>query len=327
MGSHRRPKQGSAARAVAGTVGIASTVVFASQAHAASSSTWDRVAACESGGNWSISTGNGYFGGLQFTPSTWAAYGGRTYAPQASQATRAQQIAVAERVLAGQGPGAWPVCGPQAGLSRGGPAPSLPRAKAPVKAVPSSVGARVAAFAHRQLGKSYVYGGNGPGSFDCSGLTSAAWRSVGVSIPRTSQSQWHGLRHVSSPVVGDLVVYYAGASHVAVYIGGGKIIEAPRPGLLVRTARLHSEPVLGYVRPGGESASATVSSVPAPAARHAAPRAVSSKSHTVVPGDTLSHIARLYKITGGWPVLYAANRAVVGSDPDLIYPGQVVVLP
>jgi hypothetical protein len=72
---------------------------------------WDAVARCESGGNWSINTGNGFYGGLQFTPSTWLAFGGAAYAPRADLATRAQQIAVAEKVLAVQGPGAWPTCG------------------------------------------------------------------------------------------------------------------------------------------------------------------------------------------------------------------------
>jgi hypothetical protein len=72
---------------------------------------WDAVARCESGGNWSINTGNGFYGGLQFTPSTWLAFGGTAYAPRADLATRAEQIAVAERVLAEQGPGAWPTCG------------------------------------------------------------------------------------------------------------------------------------------------------------------------------------------------------------------------
>jgi hypothetical protein len=72
---------------------------------------WDAVAACESGGNWSINTGNGYYGGLQFSPSTWDAFGGSAYAPRADLAAKSQQIAVAERVLAEQGPGAWPTCG------------------------------------------------------------------------------------------------------------------------------------------------------------------------------------------------------------------------
>ena len=72
---------------------------------------WDAVALCESGGNWSINTGNGYYGGLQFSASTWLAYGGGTYAPRADLATRSEQIAVAEQVLAAQGAGAWPTCG------------------------------------------------------------------------------------------------------------------------------------------------------------------------------------------------------------------------
>ena len=72
---------------------------------------WSAIAACESGGNWSANTGNGFYGGLQFTEQTWLGYGGGQYASSANQATEAQQIAVAERVLAGQGIGAWPVCG------------------------------------------------------------------------------------------------------------------------------------------------------------------------------------------------------------------------
>ena len=72
---------------------------------------WSGVARCESGGNWSINTGNGYYGGLQFSPSTWAAFGGMAHAPRADLATPAQQIAVAEKVLAVQGVGAWPTCG------------------------------------------------------------------------------------------------------------------------------------------------------------------------------------------------------------------------
>ena len=79
---------------------------------------WDRVAHCESSGNWHIHTGNGFYGGLQFTNSTWAAYGGHRYADRADHASRAEQIAVARRVLASQGPHAWPVCSIRAGLTR-----------------------------------------------------------------------------------------------------------------------------------------------------------------------------------------------------------------
>jgi nucleoid-associated protein YgaU len=78
-------------------------------------SVWDRIAACESGGNWHINTGNGYYGGLQFSSSTWLGYGGGAYASRADLATSEQQIAIAQKVQAGQGWGAWPVCSYKAG--------------------------------------------------------------------------------------------------------------------------------------------------------------------------------------------------------------------
>jgi len=87
-------------------------------AEAAATTVWDRVAQCESGGNWKINTGNGFYGGVQFAAGTWKAYGGNTYASQAHLATKAEQIAIARRVLAGQGPGAWPVCSRRAGLTK-----------------------------------------------------------------------------------------------------------------------------------------------------------------------------------------------------------------
>jgi hypothetical protein len=93
-------------------------LVTATTASAAPTTTWDKVAQCESTGNWSINSGNGFYGGLQFTNSTWAAYGGTAYAAQANQATKAQQITIAEKVLASQGPGAWPICSVKAGLTR-----------------------------------------------------------------------------------------------------------------------------------------------------------------------------------------------------------------
>ncbi|MBR7677378.1 transglycosylase family protein [Streptomyces daliensis] len=97
----------------------------AANAHAADVSTWDKVAQCESGGDWSINTGNGYYGGVQFDKSTWDAYGGSQYAPTADKATKDQQIAIAEKVLAKQGPGAWPNCGPKAGLSQNSGSPDV----------------------------------------------------------------------------------------------------------------------------------------------------------------------------------------------------------
>jgi hypothetical protein len=79
-------------------------------------SVWDRIAECESGGNWSINTGNGYYGGLQFAGSTWRSFGGEQFAPYAHQASREEQIIVAERVLDSQGWDAWPTCSSRLGL-------------------------------------------------------------------------------------------------------------------------------------------------------------------------------------------------------------------
>lgn len=115
-GKHRRPSvfnRTTRFAAIAGVTGaaVAAPLIGATSASAATASEWDQVAQCESGGNWSINTGNGYYGGLQFSSSTWAAYGGTQYAASADQASKSQQIAVAEKVLAGQGKGAWPNCG------------------------------------------------------------------------------------------------------------------------------------------------------------------------------------------------------------------------
>jgi LysM repeat protein len=113
QGKHRRPSKATRAAALAGITGvaIAAPLMAAGNASAATASEWDTVAQCESGGNWSINTGNGYYGGLQFSASTWAAYGGTAYASTANQASKSQQIAIAEKVLASQGKGAWPSCG------------------------------------------------------------------------------------------------------------------------------------------------------------------------------------------------------------------------
>ncbi|WP_372344445.1 transglycosylase family protein [Streptomyces sp. KL116D] len=121
-GRHRRYQPSRVNRAsltvTVGGAGMAIPLIGAGTAHAADVTTWNKVAACESSGNWAINTGNGFYGGLQFTRSTWAAYGGTAYAPRADLASKDQQIAVAEKVLKGQGPGAWPVCSQKAGLAR-----------------------------------------------------------------------------------------------------------------------------------------------------------------------------------------------------------------
>ncbi|MGW5307328.1 NlpC/P60 family protein [Streptomyces griseoluteus] len=122
---------------------------------------------------------------------------------------------------------------------------------ASASAAATSAGARAVAFATAQLGKPYVWGAEGPDSFDCSGLTSQAWADAGTPIPRTSQEQWRQLRHVDVTEMrpGDLIIYFADATHVGMYVGDGKIIHAPRPGRTVTVAGAGTMPILGVVRP------------------------------------------------------------------------------
>jgi len=137
-GRHRKPTTSTvsvAKLAFTGAVIGGGGIALAGHAAAAPDGEWDRVAACESGGNWGINTGNGYHGGLQFSQGTWAAHGGGEFASSANQATRDQQIAVAERVLATQGRGAWPVCG--RGLSAATPRNVVADAPAPDPAPPA----------------------------------------------------------------------------------------------------------------------------------------------------------------------------------------------
>ncbi|MER5442412.1 transglycosylase family protein [Streptomyces sp. NPDC002790] len=104
-------------------------LALAGPAPAADGGVWDRIARCESGGNWQINTGNGYYGGLQFSAGTWRAYGGGAYAATADRASRAQQIAVATKVQRAQGWGAWPTCAARAGAYGSAPgAQSAPKA-------------------------------------------------------------------------------------------------------------------------------------------------------------------------------------------------------
>lgn len=219
-GRHRRYQPSRINRAsltvTASGAGIALPLITAASAGAAPVEVWEKVAACESSGNWDVNTGNGYYGGLQFSGSTWSAFGGTQYAPRADLATRDQQIAVAEKVLEGQGPGAWPTCSVRAGLTRGGDAPgAAPEAETDTQ--------------------------------------SAGSRPVRAAAPQSAPPR----RPVTRPVE-------ATPTHV----------------------------------PGKRD------------------------SYTVASGDSLSGIASAQRVRGGWQGLYAANRTVVGGDPDLIFPGQ-----
>ncbi|WP_050512515.1 C40 family peptidase [Streptomyces rimosus] len=121
---------------------------------------------------------------------------------------------------------------------------------------PSASGDRAVRYGLRQVGKPYVWGAQGPDSFDCSGLTSQAWSHAGRAIPRTSQEQWRRLPHVPLRALrpGDLVIYFPGATHVAMYLGDGMVVQAPRPGTEIKVSPIASNPLLGAVRPDRDAA-------------------------------------------------------------------------
>lgn len=189
MGRHSAKTATPFVKMAATTVAFgAAAVAFAPAASAAPDSDWDRLANCESGGNWAINTGNGYHGGLQFSPSTWRAYGGGEFAPFAYQATREQQIAVAERTLAGQGWGAWPACSSKLGLNSAptprnlNPAP----APAPAPAAPAEYRATVDTTANPVVGSSDL--NTVQGIYDAVSGTLAQY---GVQIPAEVEAHYN----------------------------------------------------------------------------------------------------------------------------------------
>lgn len=124
-------------------------------------------------------------------------------------------------------------------------------AKKTAKKSSSTKAQRAVKFAYAQLGDRYRYGGTGPNAWDCSGLTQGAWKAAGVKIPRTSQAQYSKLKKVSKSKLkpGDIVAFYSGRSHVGIYIGGGKVIHASRPGKPVEKIKMKYMPYAGAVRP------------------------------------------------------------------------------
>lgn len=119
----------------------------------------------------------------------------------------------------------------------------------------SADGKKAISYATAQIGKDYVWGAEGPDTFDCSGLTLRSWQAAGRTIPRTSQEQWRQLPRVALKDMrpGDLIIYFSDASHVGMYLGDGAIVHAPRPGRQVTITGAGSMPILGVVRPDGDA--------------------------------------------------------------------------
>ncbi|MFJ2419416.1 transglycosylase family protein [Streptomyces brevispora] len=310
-GRHRRPRQAPAIVVAAGVTGsaIAIPLLGAAGAHAADASTWDRVAECESGGMWSADLGNGFYGGLQFSQEVWKSYGGDSYAPRADLASRSQQIAVAEKVLGDQGPKAWPSCAVISGLAVGGSLPGVDPGSASSADTSESADPSSSADPSADRGRSDSASKSatdapsddapsaGTPSDDATADTADHDRTPDASASPSATPSASGSSGATGP---------SGARDGSAPAGeaGGKHRGAPAP------------EGTGSDRDSGRHASRGASD----ARDKGAP--VADGTYTVRPGDNLWAIADAQKLPGGWTELYEANKAEVGSDPDLILPGQ-----
>ncbi|GGV21555.1 hypothetical protein GCM10010495_41440 [Kitasatospora herbaricolor] len=285
-------------------VGLAMPLLAATGAHAAPVSVWDKVAQCESGGNWSINTGNGYYGGLQFSQSTWKAYGGGQYAPQAHKASKGQQIAVAEKVLSSQGPGAWPVCSVKAGLTKGGASAQVDTADATTQSASQDAGTRSVQPA--------------PAAKPAKPAQSKPARATRAKVSTDGQGSPSGRGEAQDPDFSGRTGWDA-ANKVFWYQVDGGWHWTSHQDVYDR----HADDDTPQARTAAAAAPAAEA---APAAPVTPAAATTGRAYTVQPGDTLGGIAGSQGVAGGWGALYDGNRTVVGGDPDLILPGQVLNL-
>ncbi|MFF8913800.1 transglycosylase family protein [Streptomyces sp. NPDC015032] len=314
-GRHRRPRQAPAIVVAAGVTGsaIAIPLLGAAGAHAADATTWDRVAECESGGMWSADLGNGFYGGLQFSQETWKAYGGESYAERADLASRSQQIDVAEKVLEDRGPKAWPSCAVISGLTEDGTLPGVdPGVTPPAEPKRSTEPADGASTAPSEgatpshAAPDADSGGKGgkDGSERSGADDGPADRTKPSKKPSATPS-----KPSATPSSGASDASDATGPSDAADGTGGKHRGAPAPeggrdtnGGVDRESGRHASRGDGDARDAGTPAA--------------------DGTYTVRPGDNLWAIADAQKVPGGWSALYEANEEAVGSDPDLILPGQ-----
>ncbi|MFF3174832.1 transglycosylase family protein [Streptomyces sp. NPDC057900] len=313
-GRHRRPRQAPAIIVAAGVTGsaIAIPLLGAAGAHAADASTWDRVAECESGGMWSADLGNGFYGGLQFSQEVWKSYGGEAYAPRADLASRSQQIAVAEKVLDDQGPKAWPSCAVISGLTPDGSLPGVDPGVDPA-ATPSADPAESADPAgSADPSATADPSESADPADDASEDATKAPSGDTTSKPAGKDREDREPDASASPDATPPASGSAGAGDTS----GGRDGSSPSAGAVGKHRGAPAPERTGDGRDSGRHASRGDADGRGPGAPAA------DGTYTVRPGDNLWAIAEAQELPGGWTGLYEANKAAVGSDPDLILPGQ-----
>ncbi len=312
-GRHRRPRQAPALFVAAGVTGsaIAIPLLGASGASAADGTTWDRVAECESGGYWSEDSGNGYYGGLQVTQENWEQYGGTTYAPSADQASRSQQIAVAERILADQGLAAWPTCGPLSGLEADSDA--------------ADVDTGVDESESASTGNSDSSRSDGSSNSSNSSGSSDVLDSVDGGSANESDSQDAGNSTKSDKSTEDAESSDSAESGDPSNTSENNPSQGAEGDLTGTPGRDNSD---SSGLTDGDSA-LIETETGAGTGRHRgepADESAADDSYVVRDGDSLVGIADSFAVDGGWRGLYAANKETIGADPDHIIPGQTLDL-
>ncbi|MBV7699623.1 transglycosylase family protein [Streptomyces sp. TRM70350] len=365
-GRHRRPRQAPALVVAAGVTGsaIAIPLLGATGASAASGTTWDRVAECETGGSWSADTGNGYYGGLQLSQEDWEKYGGLTYAASADRASRSQQIAVAEKVLADQGVGAWATCGPLVGLDTDSASARVDTGVAgDASSTPLNTRSSDSGGLSNSLGLSNSSGYSGStgsaddsngsntsNGADDSNSSNGASGTNGPTDSADSTSSTKPTEFVeSTPSVGSATSIPSTPSTSTSEPGGStaspNATQSPESGEFLptspspdvssstpSTSNLTDTGALlgigkhrGFSADEGAAGGRTAESSGRHASRGGATtRAAVDGSYTVREGDSLWGIADSLGVQGGWSALYAENKDSLGTDPDLIIPGQML---
>ncbi|WP_327403491.1 LysM peptidoglycan-binding domain-containing protein [Streptomyces sp. NBC_01288] len=311
-GRHRRPRQAPALLVAAGVTGsaIAIPLLAAASANAADGTTWDKVANCESGGSWSENDGNGYYGGLQMTQDEWEKYGGLAYAPSADLASRSQQIAVAEKILADKGTSAWTTCALLSGLTTtsGSTDVDTGLASDSPSATPTGSSDSGSDADSGSSDSSASSGLSDSGTTDSTSSDASGGDSSSDSPSPTATDNSAKSDKSTTPSTGNDSV-----------AASPKIDESDNSGQavgkwsLVDTGALSdSDDQQGDQQSAGKHRGAS------------AEESVSPQTYTVRAGDSLASIADSLGYDGGWRALYAENKKVIGADPTQIAAGQTL---
>jgi hypothetical protein len=346
-GRHRRPRPASPAMVTMATTvatgaGIALPLFGATGAQAAEGSTWDKVAVCETGGQWNANTDNGFYGGLAITEDTWESYGGDTYAQRPDLATRAQQIAVAETILGTLGPEAWPGCE----LSTGLLTDTAPSDVDPSETAPASPAQQPGEHTSGDTGTATPTDTPSATATDPSGTATAPPVTSTPSTPATPPTTTtpptagtpSGTATTPPPTSTTTAPPTSSAPPATTAPGGGKHAKPYSPTDDELAAQDQATRTEVYGVTGGTSTTGSTAPSPTSTASTGATGSgdTSTKSdssgstksdeYTVGSGDSLSSIASAQHVDGGWSQLYVLNQKLIGTDPNLIKPGQIINL-